>query len=187
MSPCQHSCPYSLYATQKQTIQDLTERVKELLEGTHPNGPEFTQTVFDILQRENNWVCSFARLFPWTTLAAKERYWLRYFSSKKIATVTNFGSPCAPVWQHPAPFCCSIFLSSKIAPYGLPKFVAVAGFFAAKVAPPVASFGASVVQRKRRAKCSPISSQLTNDYRLLGSAIIVSPLKSNPLHHRPYL
>ena len=35
---------------------ELTEKVKELLQGTQPRGPQFTKTVLDILQRENNWV-----------------------------------------------------------------------------------------------------------------------------------
>eukprot|EP00026_Physarum_polycephalum_P001811 Phypoly_transcript_01814.p1 GENE.Phypoly_transcript_01814~~Phypoly_transcript_01814.p1 ORF type:complete len:641 (-),score=169.30 Phypoly_transcript_01814:60-1982(-) len=41
---------------QRQTVFELTEKVKELLQGTQPKGPQFTRTVLDILQRENNWI-----------------------------------------------------------------------------------------------------------------------------------
>jgi hypothetical protein len=37
-------------------VFELTEKIKELLHGTQPKGPQFTRTVLDILQRENNWV-----------------------------------------------------------------------------------------------------------------------------------
>jgi THO complex subunit 1 len=54
--PTSKTATNTLKDKQKQTIAELTTQVKELLEGTHPNGVQFTRTVFDILQRENNWI-----------------------------------------------------------------------------------------------------------------------------------